>query len=75
MSELAEGARLEIACTTNVVPRVRIPLSPPFTSSGVFRRLDGDVSIAPFIGYYKAATKRLLILVSSRIFWTLYYAI
>ena len=31
MSELAEGARLEIACATNkVVPRVRIPLSPPF---------------------------------------------
>jgi hypothetical protein len=30
MSELAEGARLEIACTTQkVVPRVRIPLSPP----------------------------------------------
>jgi hypothetical protein len=49
MSELAEGARLEIACTTKVVPRVRIPLSPPFTGSEVFRRLDGDVPIAPFI--------------------------
>jgi DNA polymerase-3 subunit gamma/tau len=30
MSELAEGARLEIACTAlKAVPRVRIPLSPP----------------------------------------------
>jgi hypothetical protein len=34
MSELAEGARLEIACTAlKAVPRVRIPLSPPFLSS------------------------------------------
>ncbi len=34
MSELAEGARLEIACAANVVPGVRIPLSPPYTWSG-----------------------------------------
>ena len=39
MSELAEGARLEIACTAQkVVPRVRIPLSPPnFASQNLAR--------------------------------------
>lgn len=34
MSELAEGARLEIACAANVVPGVRIPLSPPYIWGG-----------------------------------------
>ena len=29
MPELAEGARLEIVCAGRLVPRVRIPLSPP----------------------------------------------
>ena len=29
MSELAEGARLEIVCTAKTVPRVRIPFSAP----------------------------------------------
>ncbi len=29
MTEMAEGARLEIVCTPKSVPRVRIPLSPP----------------------------------------------
>ena len=29
LSELVEGARLEIVCTANTVPRVRIPCSPP----------------------------------------------
>jgi hypothetical protein len=29
MTELAEGARLEIVCSERSEPRVRIPLSPP----------------------------------------------
>ena len=37
MPELAEGARLEIVCTGRLVPRVRIPLSPPSDhDAGVF---------------------------------------
>jgi hypothetical protein len=34
MPELAEGARLEIVCAGRLVPRVRIPLSPPFSLPG-----------------------------------------
>jgi hypothetical protein len=36
MTELAEGARLEIVCAVNAAPRVRIPLSPPLS---IFPRL------------------------------------
>ena len=49
MSELAEGARLEIACTTNVVPRVRIPLSPPFINLCRWRRLSPHSLPLPFV--------------------------
>ena len=42
MSELAEGARLEIACTAfKAVPRVRIPLSPPgYFKTGAFVKIN-----------------------------------
>ena len=44
MAELAEGARLLSECTVKAVPRVRIPLSPPYTikpeiNLGLFIRL------------------------------------
>jgi hypothetical protein len=41
MPELAEGARLEIVCAGRLVPRVRIPLSPP---SFLLCKNDGEIS-------------------------------
>ncbi len=45
MSELAEGARLEIVCTAKTVPRVRIPFSAPIKAlayAGAFFHFRGD---------------------------------
>ncbi len=39
---MAEGARLESVCTTKVVPRVRIPLSPPEVTKVIQKKLKGD---------------------------------
>ena len=40
MSELAEGAWLEIMCMVITVPGVRIPISPPFIFAGVMELAD-----------------------------------
>lgn len=37
---MAEGARLESVCTAKVVPRVRIPLSPPEVTKVTQKKLN-----------------------------------
>ncbi len=43
---MAEGARLEIVCAVNAVPRVRIPRSPPL----LYRPVGQVVKTPPFHG-------------------------
>jgi hypothetical protein len=41
MAELAEGARLLSECAVNAAPRVRIPLSPPYTLRATVEKFSG----------------------------------
>jgi hypothetical protein len=65
MPELAEGARLEIVCAGRLVPRVRIPLSPPIFLRGknigeIFPKAEGLWEIRLF--YLRQKTWRDLAL-------------